>query len=193
MTLTDSVELNGLRDTYVRPFYLRLGMNMVQLDAVEGASFRRALVRAASDISDEQIERLLIEREWRGRLSAAWLIGLSKRTGFVSTIGELLLRSELVYAGEGYCVALGLIGIDECVRPLRKYLDTYLPLNGRAYNQSSALGALTHLLEGAPPPEYLDPTLWRDGNYFMDPVRGIENFSSIISYLRTHQMIGRAG
>jgi hypothetical protein len=189
----ESVELRALHDTFVRPFYLKLlGGNMILLDEVEGADFRRRLVNAARDISDKQLETLFIEREWRGRLSAAWLTGLSDRIGLVSTIGELLLRSEVVYAGRGYCVALALIGNEECVSFLRKYLDIFLPLNGRAYDQSWALGALSHLLEGAVPSQYLDPELWRDGKYFMDPARGIENFSSVISSLRTHGMMGRA-
>ena len=105
----------ALHDTFVRPFYLQLlGGNFTRADEAEASSFRPAIATAATAISDGEIARLLSEREWRGRLSAAWFVGLSNRTGFVPMIGKLLLASEVVYAGGGYCVALGIIGGEEC-------------------------------------------------------------------------------
>jgi len=179
--------LDRLRDTFVRPFYLRLlHANFVHRN--DGDSLRQAIANAACMISDEEIELLLTEREWRGRLCAAWFIGLNKRISFVPSIGDLLLASEMVYAGQGYCVALGLIGSEECARLLRSYLDTYLPLNGRDYDQTWAIGALAHV-EGVPPQQYLEPALWQISGYFIDPAEGIEDFSEVVSYLRRHRMI----
>jgi hypothetical protein len=130
----------------------------------------------------------LDEREWRGRLCAAWFIGLSKRASFVPSIGQLLLASETVYAGQGYCIALGLIGGQECARLLHAYLKVYLPLNGRVYDQNWAVGALAYI-EGAPPVEYLEQEFWRGDKYVMDPAEGTENFGEIVSYLRQYRMI----
>lgn len=189
MTPTAPSDHVALRNTFVRPFYLSLlHANFRRPDRADGSGIRQAIVNAANTISDEQIERLLIEREWRGRLCAAWFIGLSKRTRFVNLIGKLLLASEMVYSGQGYCVALGLVGGEHCAGLLRSYLNAYLPLNGRVYNQNWAIGALAHI-EAVPAPEFLDQALWRHGDYFMDPQNGIEEFSRIISYLYQNHMI----
>jgi Family of unknown function (DUF6000) len=188
---TDSFD-RALRDTFVRPFYLQLlRANFTRANEAEAGSFRKAILTAASTISNEQITRLLIEREWRGRLSAAWFVGLKNRGNFIPSIRKLLLASEMVYAGQGYCVALGIVGGEECRGILRDYLRSYLPLNGRVYNQDWAIGALAHL-EGVAPSEFIRRELWCDGDYFMDPHAGIESFSSMILYLRRHHMIDAA-
>lgn len=88
---------------------------------------------------------MLAEREWRGRISAAWLIGLGRREAFVDRIGELLLASQLAFAGQGYCVALALIGTARCREILQEYLRTFLPPAGREYDQLWALAALAYL------------------------------------------------
>jgi hypothetical protein len=143
---TTSLDIPALRDAFVRPLYLRLlHGNFTHLSEADGDGFRRAAAKAASAISDEQIRRLLTEREWRGRLCAAWFIGLRHRASFIRLIAEMLLASEFCYAGQGYCAALGLIGSDESAGFLRSYLETYLPLRGRIYDQDWAIGALTHL------------------------------------------------
>ncbi|HTX48079.1 MAG TPA: DUF6000 family protein, partial [Caulobacteraceae bacterium] len=100
----------AVRDEFVRPFYLKLLHGNFAHRNQGKDEFDRLLANAASAISDDQLSRLLEEKEWRGRLCAAWFIALSSRTPFVRSIGEKLLASELVYAGQGYCVALGLIG-----------------------------------------------------------------------------------
>ena len=186
---TTSLEIQALREAFVYPFCLRLlHGNFTTLNEADGEVFRRLVADATCAISDEQIKRLLTEREWRGRLCAAWFIGLSHRASFLPVIGEMYLASEVVYAGQGYCAALGLIGGVESAHVLRSYLDTYLPLQGRVYNQDWAIGALTHL-EGTVPSKYLEPALWRDGNYFHNPADGIQRFSEIVSYLHRHGMI----
>jgi hypothetical protein len=182
-------DLFAIRDAFVRPFYLRLpGLNITLLPATEVADFREALLRAARSISDDSIEGLLAEREWRGRLTAAWFVGLTNNSSFVRRIGELLIASEVVYAGTGYCLALGLIGGQEAADYLRSYLDTYLPLNGRVYNQDWAIGALAYL-ERSAPAKYLEHQLWRNGDYSMDPIKGIETVADLVSYLQSHGMI----
>jgi hypothetical protein len=172
----------------VRPFYLKLLHGNFVRPSEADSGFGQAIANAASVISDQQIEQLLIDREWRGRLCAAWFIGLNKRTNFIRSIGELLLASELTYAGEGYCVALGLIANEECAQLLHSYLKIYLPLKTRVYNQDWAIGALTYI-EGAPPSEYLEQSLWREGDYFMDPAKGIRHFGEMVSYLRQHHLV----
>jgi hypothetical protein len=175
----------AVREEFVRPFYLKLLQgNFAHQD--EGGEFNSQLASAASAISDDQLSRLLAEKEWRGRLCAGWLVGLSGRATFVTSIGEKLLASEVAYAGQGYCAALGLIGGKQSAEPLRAYLGRYLPLAGRFYDQDWALGALANI-EGAPPAEFLAPDLWRDSKGKMDWKEGLEAFGAVVSH------VGRLG
>jgi len=121
-------------------------------------------------------------------MTAAWFVGLTGRKSFIRQIAELLLASEMVYAGSGYCVALGIIGGDECAGYLRSYLRKYLPLKARFYDQECAIGSLAHIENGAPQ-EFLDPALWTDDGHALDPGRGIQNFEQIYRHLREHRMI----
>ena len=178
-----------MRDAFVAPFYLRfLHGNFTRANEVEGAAFRQAVATAASEISDDQITCLLTEREWRGRLCAGWFVGLSGRFEFIPRISELLLASEMVYAGQGYCLALAVIGNEECANCLRAYLDKYLPLNDKIYNQDWAIGALAQV-RGEAPLEYLQEAMWREGQNFVDPAQAITDFGELVSYLRHHRML----
>ena len=183
---------------FVAPLYLHLlNANFLRRSATgpllatktedEYAAVRAQIAVAARDISDEQIRALLTDRGWRNRLVAGWLVGLSKRAVFVDEIAALLLASEQPYVGQGYCVALGLVGDDQCRRHLRAYLSKYLPLNGRFYDQEWAIGALAHI-EHAPPQEYLLPEFWAEGNQHMHPSGAIERFAALVEYLNANQM-----
>jgi hypothetical protein len=151
------------------------------------SAIRAQIVVAARSVSDVEIRTLLSIREWRGRLVAGWLVGLSKRKALVGEIADLLLASEQPYTGQGYCVALGLIGDDKCPNYLRAYLSKYLPLHGRFYDQEWAIGALAHI-ERNPPEEFLLTELWVDGNRHMNPLQAIQRFSELVDYLNVNQM-----
>ncbi|MCO5968904.1 DUF6000 family protein [Actinoallomurus soli] len=121
-----------------------LHTNALREDEPDRDAFIAALAEDAQDISDAELAELL-GFEWRARLTAAWLIGLGRRTGFRRTLGDLLLAGELVYAGQGYCFALARFGAPEDAEILTAYLDRYLPRGDCHYNQDSAIGALLHL------------------------------------------------
>jgi len=99
-----------------------------------------------------------------------------------------LLASELTYAGQGYCVAMGLIGGFTCQCHLRDYLNKYLPLRGRFYDQTWAIGALAQI-EGSPPRDFLEPTLWTDRKGRLDPGAAIKRFQDLVDYLHEHGII----
>jgi hypothetical protein len=177
----------ALRDVFVSPFYMDLlHANFVGKEDSDGLAVR--ISEAARAISDKQIERLLAERQWRGRLCVGWFAGLTRRHDFVSPIADLLLASAQVYAGQGYCVALGLIGTADCAQHLRSYLRRYLPLDGRLYDQGWALGALAHI-EGNVSPELLEPKLWSEGDQSIDPAEAVHRSKEIFDYLKHHHMI----
>src|SRR5579863_1545390 len=182
---------HAVREQFVRPVYLELlhanftrrtgvQLRLTGREDNEIANIRARIATNAKMVSDGQIEELLAEREWRGRLSAGWYVGLSKRIAFADRIAALLLDSELTYAGQGFCVALGLIGSDNCRRYLRAYLSKYLPLQGRFYDQQWAIGALAYI-ERTQPEEYLLPELWAEGHNW-NPLDAIQRFSDMVGY-----------
>jgi len=119
--------------------------NALDMSGTDGAAFVAAMGRDARQIADRELGTLL-DSEWRSRLTAAWLIGLDRRTRFRDRIGEMLLDSELVYAGQGYCLALARFETGADADILRAYLDKYLP-HDHAYDQNWAIGALLYLDE----------------------------------------------
>ncbi|MFI6797410.1 DUF6000 family protein [Streptosporangium canum] len=120
--------------------------NFLDRPEPERSQFTRSLARAAKQITDEELHTLL-DSEWRARLTASWLIGLDRRSQFRSRIGELLLASELVYAGQGYCFSLARFEDTTDAALLVAYLDRYLPRLNCQYDQHWAIGALLRLDE----------------------------------------------
>jgi hypothetical protein len=89
----------------------------------------------------------LLDSECRSRLTAAWLIGLDRRTQFPDRLEKMLLDSEVVYAGQGYCLALARFETSADAGILCAYLDKYLPQLDCYCDQHWAIGALLHLDE----------------------------------------------
>ncbi len=148
--MPDSPEDRALIDRYViwsrdhtrsRRYMSLLGTNALR---VTDDDFAPALADDARRITDAELDALL-EFEWRARLTAAWLIGLGERTQFRRTFADLLLESELCYAGQGYCFAFTRFGKPEDADILVAYLDRYLPRSDCHYDQDWAIGALLHL------------------------------------------------
>ena len=179
-------DIHFILERFVAPFYLKLLHGNFARDA--GDRLHDKIAEAARTISDPALDLLLRTSEWRGRLSAAWFIGLSGRTHYVDRLAELLIESELVYAGQGFCIALGLIGGSRSAAHLRRYLEAYLPPAGRDYDQEWAAGALKHIL-GTLPPDLSAPAMWNDGTVAIDAERGSIRVANIVSYLLAHEMI----
>ena len=137
--------LDTTGDGYGRYLKLLHGNLLTLLPADRRGEFIDALVRDAREIEDEALSLMLHEPNWRPRLVAAWLVGVSRRAQFRQRIGELLLASELTYAGQGYCFALAALGGDEDARILIEDLDRYLPHVDLRYDQHWAMAALVHL------------------------------------------------
>jgi Family of unknown function (DUF6000) len=128
----------------IRRYLSLLHGNFLTMDQAEREPFLQQLARSARQVSDRELATLL-DSEWRSRLTASWLIGLSRREQFRGRIGELLLASEMRYAGQGYCLALARFATTADAELLAAYLDVYLPQLDKEYDQDWALGALLHL------------------------------------------------
>ena len=88
---------------------------------------------------------LLAEYDWRPRLVAAYLIALKRLPEFDDVIGRMLLRSDVCFAGRGYCLALATSGSDAARAYLRLYLDYYLTRRDLRFDQDHAIAALAYL------------------------------------------------
>lgn len=124
--------------------------NFLNLPDWKRAEFFQALVRDARQVTDTELEIMLAPGEfagWRERLTAAWLIGLDQRTQFRGVLADLLLESDLVYAGQGYSFALTRFGQPRDADILTGYLERYLPQRDCHYDQDWVLGGLLHLDE----------------------------------------------
>ncbi|WP_157522660.1 DUF6000 family protein [Herbidospora cretacea] len=119
------------------PRYMNLMGNFLGLSDRKVIRFGRALAKDARRISDHDLS-VLLDGEWRARLTAAWLIGLDRRVQFRERLSTMLLDSELVYAGAGYCLALARFGEDEDAAILSSYLDRYLPQVENRYDEKLA-------------------------------------------------------
>jgi hypothetical protein len=139
-------EVGALVHRYVTPDrrYLILGGNLLRLAEPERGRFIQNLANAAAGITPEELS-ILLEGGWRERKTAAWLIAVAGRAEFRARLGELLLASEAVYAGRGYCVALAHFHTEDDAQLLIAYLDKYLPRRDLSYDQAMALGALMHI------------------------------------------------
>lgn len=60
---------------------------------------------------------------------------MDRRTQSREQLGELLVHSELVYAGQGYCFALARFGEERDAEILTAYLDRWLRETSCRYNQ----------------------------------------------------------
>ncbi|MCP2327334.1 hypothetical protein HDA40_005841 [Hamadaea flava] len=151
------------------------------------AEFVRALVHDSQTISDEHLALLLTGRldlgGWQPRIVAAWLVGIGRRATFRRPIGELLLASDMTYAGQGYCVALAALGTEEDARILAEYLDRYLPQIERRYDQRWAMAALVHL-DSVRGTHIADSYLTVDGPW-QRWVNGLPNQPIEFEYLRS--------
>ncbi|MFF2008317.1 DUF6000 family protein [Streptomyces sp. NPDC058195] len=138
-------------DRYVTPAAQGVGRylhllhgNFARDDESERTPFLQALSTAAREITDDELE-ILLESEWRSRLTAAWLIGFDLREHFRDVLGDLLLASQLCFAGQGYCFALARFGTDEDAQHLAVYLDRYLRRPDCPYDQRWAISALLRI------------------------------------------------
>jgi hypothetical protein len=106
-------------------------------------AFGRALAEDARRVTDDELDQLL-DDDWRSQIVAAWMIGLTHRVRYRERLGEMLLASRRVYAGQGFCFALTRFGSPQDVKILAAYLDQHL-VSSDVKDQPWALGALMYL------------------------------------------------
>ncbi|UJW30207.1 DUF6000 family protein [Saccharothrix sp. AJ9571] len=165
--MTGVEDIRQLSDRYVigdgeRPRYSQLlHGNFIGL-GTRRDGFVRQLIEDAARVTDEELGLMLEEGNWRPMLTAAWLVGVGRREVFRKRIGELLLESKLVHAGQGYCYALARLGATADAAILATYLDRYLRQLKSRYDQEWALLALRRVDAGLGT-RYADQFTWPGG------------------------------
>ncbi|RAK62914.1 hypothetical protein DLM85_22200 [Hymenobacter edaphi] len=101
---------------------------------------------------------MLGDFNWRTRLTGAYFAAINNYQQFTDAIGRLLLKSEVCYAADGYCLALLLFGTAEAKDYLQQYLHYYLRRPDLWFDQNDALAALT-LLDTAAAAEFAEAWL----------------------------------
>ncbi|RAY13732.1 hypothetical protein DPM19_18920 [Actinomadura craniellae] len=131
----------------LRQRYLKImGVNALRDGEPRRSLLMRSLAEDARLITDDELDRLLTS-EWRARLTAAWLIGLDRRTGFRDRLGELLYDGAFIKADAGYALALARFGQLSDAALLAAALTHRLSEPKPFHEQIFVIGALRHLDE----------------------------------------------
>lgn len=95
-----------------------------------------------AELTLDVVKKLLGDFNWRTRITGAYFAAIMEFQAVEDIIGIHLLKSQVCYAGHGYCLALASFNTQKGVEYLKKYLDYYLTRKDLYYNQSSGILAL---------------------------------------------------
>ena len=109
--------------------------------------FQDQYIEVHSEIDSEIITKLLTEFNWRTRIVGAYFAGIKEFKEFESFIGKLLLRSDVCFAGTGYCYALAMFNTDKSIEYLEEYLQYYLKKKHLWFDQNTCMAAVNYLDE----------------------------------------------
>jgi hypothetical protein len=122
-------------EKWVKPFYL----SFFTEDSL------KLLRGQIHEVDSALIESLLKQFNWRTRSVGACLVAATKSELFLDWVGKLLLRSDVCYAGKGYCLALAALNSAKSVTYLDSYLRYYLQEPQLCFDQGDALAALIYI------------------------------------------------
>ena len=101
------------------------------------AAFRRTVDSVPPHVLNEWLTAT-----WREKLVAAWGIAARRDHRFRRAIHDQLLASASCFCGQGFCVAPASFADPEAANSLAAYLQKFIPINDREYDQEWAAAAL---------------------------------------------------
>lgn len=125
-------------EEWVAPFYMN---TLANCEPAVIASF----ADAAKKIDLMIVKNLLGDFDWRPRIVGAYFAAINDYKDLGLIVGRSLLKSEVCYAGAGYCVALASFATEEAKEFLITYLDYYLGRKDLWFDQADAFCALEFL------------------------------------------------
>jgi hypothetical protein len=123
---------------WVAPFY------MVSLANPETEEIK-VLANAADQIDLTTTRQLLGYFDWRPKKVASLFAAINRYTELEDIIGTHLLKSEVCYAGYGYCIALAGFATEKSKDYLTRYLRYYLGRKDLGFEQAEAYCALERI------------------------------------------------
>lgn len=95
-----------------------------------------------ANLNAEVVKYLLGDYNWRTRMVGAYFAAIMELKEVGDIIGIHLLKSQVCYAGRGYCLALASFNTTNGIEYLKKYLNYYLTQKHLNFEQVEALCAL---------------------------------------------------
>ncbi len=147
-----------------------------------------SILSATQEVDVSLIRELLTFRNWRPRLVGAYFAAILRAKSTLDVIEPLLLRSDVCYAGRGYCLALARMNAQRSPDILEGYLDYYLTKANLWFDQDQGLAALRHLdaINGTSRAARYEP-LWSEfvvNKPSWDLARAVEGFQHTLSGLQ---------
>jgi hypothetical protein len=128
----------GLIKRWVVPFYMNSLSNADETTI-------KTFADAANQINLDIVKKLLGDFDWRTRITGAFFSAINDYKELEDIISRHLLKSEVCYAGSGYCLALATFATDKAKDYLSAYLDYYLERKDLWFDQADAFCALEYL------------------------------------------------
>ncbi|MFN9954563.1 MAG: DUF6000 family protein, partial [bacterium] len=140
--IKNSVDVDQeFRDRFVIPYYMEIPIKQ---------SDKKGIVKfgqVKDDFTKDIVKKLLGDFNWRTRLTGAYFAAINDFREFEENIGQLLLKSEVYYAGAIYALTLGIFNTKSGQGFLEKYLDYYLTKFDLFFDQKKVLSTVKYLDE----------------------------------------------
>jgi hypothetical protein len=138
----NSVEIDQeFRDQFVIPYYMDIPIKLADKKGIEQFG------QVKDDFTRDVVKKLLGDFNWRTRQTGAYFAAINDFREFEENIGQLLLESEVYYAGKIYALTLAKFNTKSGLAFLTKYLDHYLANLDLFFDQKEALTAVKYLDE----------------------------------------------
>lgn len=126
---------------FVNPFYMNIPVT------AQDKKLIKELGEIKGEFTREVVQKLLVDFNWRTRQTGACFAAINDFREFEDTIGILLLKSELTYAGTMYALVLATFNTKRGRDFLTTYLDYYLRKLDLFFDQKQVLTAVKYLDE----------------------------------------------
>jgi hypothetical protein len=126
---------------FVNPFYMNIPATDQDKKLIDD------LGKIKNEFTRDVVKKLLGDFNWRTRQTGAYFAAINEFKEFEDTIGTLLLKSEVTYAGTMYALVLANFNSKRGRDYLTTYLDYYLAKLDLFFDQKQVLTAVKYLDE----------------------------------------------
>ena len=122
---------------WIVPFYM-WGINDTE-------KFLSDYLKIKPELNINIVKQLLGDFNWRTRITGAYFASIENYAELEEIIGIHLLKSQVCYAGGGYCLAIATFNTEKSYEYIKKYLDYYLIRKDLHFEQREAMATLKWL------------------------------------------------